>query len=101
MFIATARPSIILHSMGMSLKFFCRCTSSGVSIYCVSITVIVPFLSFLQVSKISIVVLQCFANIVIVCQTVMNSDSGAPLPPVKLESYCDYTLLYAVTKAET
>ncbi|KAG7448364.1 uncharacterized protein BT62DRAFT_767533 [Guyanagaster necrorhizus] len=50
-------------------KVLCRCTSSGVPIYCVGITIIVAFLSFLQVSESGSVVLQ-FTDISTVCQTV-------------------------------
>ncbi|PBK78847.1 hypothetical protein ARMSODRAFT_1078319 [Armillaria solidipes] len=53
-------------------EVLCRCTSSGVPIYCVSITIMIAFLSFLQVSETSSVVLQWFADIVTVCQTVTN-----------------------------
>ncbi|PBK93262.1 amino acid transporter, partial [Armillaria gallica] len=51
-------------------KVLCRCKSSGVPIHCVSITMMIAFLSFLQVSETSVVVLQWFADIVTVCQTV-------------------------------
>ncbi|KAK0439551.1 general amino acid permease AGP2 [Armillaria borealis] len=47
-------------------KVLCRCTSSGVPIYCVSITMVIAFLSFLQISETSGV----FADIVTVCQTI-------------------------------
>ncbi|KAK0211298.1 general amino acid permease AGP2 [Desarmillaria ectypa] len=51
-------------------KVLCRCASSGVPIYCVCITIIVAFLSFLQVSERSSVVLQWFADVITVCQSV-------------------------------
>lgn len=55
---------------GKAPKFLRSCTRSGVPIWCFAITMLFPFLSFLQVSKGSAQVLTWFINLVTAAQIV-------------------------------
>ncbi|KKK19322.1 hypothetical protein P175DRAFT_0228768 [Aspergillus ochraceoroseus IBT 24754] len=57
----------ILHSLaleGRAPRLLCKCTKSGVPIYCFCVVIIFPFLSFLQVSNSSSQVLTWMINLV-------------------------------------
>jgi amino acid transporter len=55
---------------GKAPKFLTKCTSYGVPIYCVGVTLAIALLSFLQVSNNSAVVLQWFINLVTASQLI-------------------------------
>lgn len=49
---------------GSAPKILTKCTKDGVPIYCFAVTMMFPFLAFLQLSSSSLVVLQYFVNLV-------------------------------------
>ncbi|KAB8339341.1 hypothetical protein FH972_022274 [Carpinus fangiana] len=55
---------------GRAPKFLSKCTRSGVPIYCFAVTMLFPFLSFLQVSNSSAQVLTWLINLVTAAQIV-------------------------------
>ncbi|KAI8958250.1 amino acid permease/ SLC12A domain-containing protein [Daldinia sp. FL1419] len=55
---------------GKAPKFFTRCTSKGVPIYCVTLVLLIALLAFLQVSENAAVVLNWFVSLVTASQLI-------------------------------
>ncbi|KAH7141756.1 amino acid permease/ SLC12A domain-containing protein [Dactylonectria macrodidyma] len=81
---------------GRAPKIFTKCTKDGVPIYCFALTMLFPFLAFLQESSGTLVVLQWFVNLVtagcvinyiVICITYIRFHRACVAQGVDRESF--------------